>query len=78
MDKTLKKNINSDFSEIIDKYIEKGITTDLLFNEFSLIISKLEKKKNKTKKKTKKACRPVLFISDSSCDEIKELKIDNL
>ena len=59
---------------LIDKYISEGFTINRVKKEFLSILKEheskvtTEKKKRKRKRK-REICRPVMFISDSSCDE---------
>ena len=55
---------------LIEKYISEGVNVDNIKKEFLIIINEHKKAKPKAKRKRKREiCRPVMFISDSSCDE---------
>ena len=57
---------------LIDKYISEGITINRVKKEFLSILKEHESKpttKKKKRKRKREICRPVMFISDSSCDE---------
>ena len=57
---------------LIDKYVSEGITINRVKKEFLSILKEHESKATTKKKKRKpkrEICRPVMFISDSSCDE---------
>tara|TARA_Y100000591_G_scaffold332395_1_gene369526 strand:+ start:435 stop:626 length:192 start_codon:yes stop_codon:yes gene_type:complete len=55
---------------LIEKYISQGVAIDSIKKEFLIIINEHKKAKTNTKRKRKREiCRPVMFISDSSCDE---------
>jgi hypothetical protein len=61
-----------DIQNIIKKYLDKGENIDTIQEAFFKTINKYNKhhtRTKKTKKNNKKICRPVLLISDSSCDE---------
>ena len=64
-----------DIQNIVKKYLEKGENIDTIQEVFFKTVNKYNKphtrtnKTKKTKKNNKKICRPVLLISDSSCDE---------
>ena len=55
---------------LIEKYISEGKSIPKIKKEFLDIINEHTKVKKKSRKPRKREiCRPVLFISDSSCDE---------
>ena len=54
---------------LIDKYIAEGESINKIKKEFLLIINNHTKVKKPKKAKKREICRPVMFISDSSCDE---------
>ena len=55
---------------LIEKYISEGVAIDNIKKEFLIIINEHKKAKTTKKRKRKREiCRPVMFISDSSCDE---------
>ena len=59
---------------LVKKYLSKDIKIEYINEIFLKVINTYEKKlskinNKKTKKNKKKICRPVLLISDSSCDE---------
>lgn len=63
-----------DIQNIVKKYLDEGENIDTIQEAFFKTVNKYNKphtriKKKKTKKNNKKICRPVLLISDSSCDE---------
>jgi hypothetical protein len=59
-------------NELINNGIRDGYDVDDIHEMFLEVIGKHSSiPKQKKKKKTKKVCRPVLLISDSSCDEFK-------
>ena len=59
-----------ELKSLIEKYISEGVNVDNIKKEFLIIINEHKKAKPKGKKKRKREiCRPVMFISDSSCDE---------
>lgn len=65
MDKEIRYKIDL----LIKECMGKGIKEGELFEEFNKKLSKqVGKQKGKTYRK-KAVCRPVLMISDSSCDE---------
>ena len=61
-----------EIQNIVKKYLEKGENIDTIQEAFFKTLNKYNKphtRTKKTKKNNKKICRPVLLISDSSCDE---------
>ena len=66
----MDKQISKEILDLVTRYRKEGVSVEHIHNLFSDIINNIDKPK-RSKKKTKKICRPVLFISDSSCDEIK-------
>jgi hypothetical protein len=63
--------MEKEFDSIVKKYIKEGKDLDNIQEIFFKVINKNSKKPStkKTKKNRKRICRPVLLISDSSCDE---------
>ena len=65
----MDKEIGAKIEKLIKECMCKGIKEGELFEEFNKKLSKhVGKHKGKTYRK-KAVCRPVLMISDSSCDE---------
>ena len=65
----MDKDIRDKIDLLIKECMGKGIKEGELFEEFNKKLSKhVGKQKGKTYRK-KAVCRPVLMISDSSCDE---------
>ena len=57
---------------LIDKYLSEGISINRIKKEFLAVLNEKEtiySNKKKKKKPKRDICRPVMFISDSSCDE---------
>ena len=57
---------------LIDKYLSEGISINRIKKEFLEVLNEKEtiySNKKKKKKPKRDICRPVMFISDSSCDE---------
>ena len=57
---------------LVEKYVSEGISINRIKKEFLEIVNEKETIKSDKKKKRKpkrEICRPVMFISDSSCDE---------
>ena len=57
---------------LIEKYVSEGISINRIKKEFLAIINEKEtvySNKKKKRKPKREICRPVMFISDSSCDE---------
>lgn len=69
----MEKEIDS----LVSKYLKEGKNIDNIQELFFKVINKYNKKLStkKTKKNRKKICRPVLLISDSSCDEFDKREI---
>tara|TARA_Y100000389_G_C17077122_1_gene324847 strand:+ start:36 stop:245 length:210 start_codon:yes stop_codon:yes gene_type:complete len=63
--------MEKELETIVKKYLKQGSKIDNIQEVFSKIVNKIENKPTlkKTKKNRKKICRPVLLISDSSCDD---------
>jgi hypothetical protein len=61
--------MEKEIDNIIKKFVNDGKTIDSIQEIFFKVVGKYEKRVYKTKKNKKKICRPVLLISDSSCDE---------
>ena len=74
--KISQKELVKDIISLIDKDLENGISLEFMDNKIYDHINKqknnLFKIKHKRTKKKKKICRPALFISDSSDNEIRE------
>ena len=68
--------MEKEFDSIVKKYLKEGKNIDNIQEVFFKVLNKNDKKpsKKKTKKNMKRICRPVLLISDSSCDEFEERK----
>ena len=66
--------MDKDIDLVIKRYLKQGYSIETLQESFFKVANKYEKKKPtcKTKKSRKKICRPVLLISDSSCDEFEK------
>lgn len=66
--------MEKDIDCVIKKYLKQGVNIETLQESFFKVVNKYEKKRPacKTKKSRKKICRPVLLISDSSCDEFEK------
>ena len=66
--------MEKDFDIIVKKYIKEGKEIDNIQEIFFKLLNKNDKKPNlkRTKKNRKRVCRPVLLISDSSCDEFEK------
>jgi len=62
------------FKASVRRLIKKGKDADILIENIKKIFEEeieiVTSRKNLRKKTRKKICRPVLMISDSSCDEI--------
>ena len=57
---------------LIEKYVSEGISINRIKKEFLAIVNEKEtvySNKKKKRKPKREICRPVMFISDSSCDE---------
>ena len=57
---------------LIERYVSEGIAVNRIKKEFLAILKEHDSKptnKKKKRKPKKEICRPVMFISDSSCDE---------
>ena len=63
--------MEKEFDSIVKKYLKEGKDIDNIQEVFFKVLSKNDKKPSlkKTKKNRKRICRPVMLISDSSCDE---------
>ena len=63
----MEKEINI----LINKLLKEGNDIDAIQETFFKVVNRSETKPKvkKTKKNRKKICRPVLLISDSSCDD---------
>ena len=63
--------MEKEFDSIVKKYLKEGKDIDNIQEVFFKVLNKNDKKpsKKKTRKNNKRVCRPVLLISDSSCDE---------
>ena len=74
--------MDKEFDLLIKKYVKEGYDLDSIQESFfKNLIKQTNKKRNtkpktkpKTKKNRKKICRPVILISDSSCDEFENVK----
>ena len=70
--------MDKDFDLLIKKYVKEGYDLDSIQESFFKNLNKQtnikRNKKQKTKKNRKKICRPVMLISDSSCDEFENIK----
>ena len=70
-----QKDLVKEIISLIDKGLENGISLNFLDNKIYEHINKQKNRIFKTKykrtKKKKKICRPALFISDSSDNEIR-------
>ena len=66
--------MDKDIDFVIKRYLNQGYSIETLQESFFKVVNKYEKKKptGKPKKSRKKICRPVLLISDSSCDEFEK------
>ena len=62
---------------LVKKYLNKNKNIDSIREIFIKIFNKYEKNqpKKKTKKNRVKICRPVLLISDSSCDDFENINL---
>tara|TARA_B110000114_G_C14914945_1_gene326114 strand:- start:2 stop:214 length:213 start_codon:yes stop_codon:yes gene_type:complete len=62
---------------LVKKYLNKNKNIDSIHEIFLKIFNKYEKNppKKKTKKNRVKICRPVLLISDSSCDDFENINL---
>ena len=65
MDKETKVILESFIKEVINRGVKEGE----LFEEFNKILSKHVERPKGKKYRRKAVCRPVMMISDSSCDE---------
>jgi len=57
---------------LIEKYVSEGISINRIKKEVLEIVNEKEtvySNKKKKRKPKREICRPVMFISDSSCDE---------
>lgn len=63
--------MEKEFDSIVKKYLKEGKDIDSIQEAFLKVSNKNDKKPSlkKTKKNRKRICRPVMLISDSSCDE---------
>tara|TARA_B100001027_G_C16253801_1_gene325830 strand:+ start:1486 stop:1695 length:210 start_codon:yes stop_codon:yes gene_type:complete len=63
--------MEKEFDSIVKKYLKEGKDIDSIQEAFLKVLNKNDKKPSlkKTKKNRKRICRPVMLISDSSCDE---------
>ena len=63
--------MDKEFDLLVKKYLKEGNDIDNIQETFTNALNKNSKKLStkKTKKNRKRICRPVLLISDSSCDE---------
>lgn len=66
--------MEKEFDSIVKKYLKEGKDIDNIQEVFFKVLNKNDKKPSlkktkKTRKNNKRICRPVLLISDSSCDE---------
>ena len=69
--------MENEINVLVKKYLNKNNNVDSIREIFLKIINKYEKNppKKKTKKNRKKICRPVLLISDSSCDDFENINL---
>jgi hypothetical protein len=65
MDKESKVRLESFIKEVINRGVKEGE----LFEEFNKLLSKHVERPKGKKYRRNVVCRPVLMISDSSCDE---------
>lgn len=72
----MEREIIRDIISLIDKGLKSGISLEIMDNKIYDHINKQKNKLFKTKykrnKKKKKICRPALYISESSQDELEE------
>lgn len=70
--------MDKEFDLLIKKYVKEGYDLDSIHESFFKNLNKQTNTKRNTKPKTKKnrkkICRPVMLISDSSCDEFENVK----
>ncbi len=67
--------MDKDFELLVKKYLKEGNDINIIQETFDKMITKNSKNLStkKTKKNRKRICRPVLLISDSSCDEFETI-----
>ena len=65
----MDKEIKSRLDGIIKEVIGSGVKEGELFEEFNKLLNKNVGKGKGKKYRKKVVCRPVMMISDSSCDE---------
>jgi hypothetical protein len=67
--------MDKDFDLLVKKYLKEGNDINIIQETFDKMITKNSKNLStkKTKKNRKRICRPVLLISDSSCDEFETI-----
>ena len=70
------------FKASVRRLIKKGKDSGILVEDIKKIfeeeVETVESRKNLRKKTRKKICRPVLMISDSSCDEMSLDQLDSM
>lgn len=69
--------MENEINLLVTKYLNKNTNIESVREVFLNIINKYEKNppKKKTKKNRKNICRPVLLISDSSCDDFENINL---
>lgn len=70
------------FKESVRRLIKKGKDSGILVEDIKKIfeeeVDMVETRKNLRKKTRKRICRPVLMISDSSCDDMSLDQLDSI